>query len=95
MVKRVVLSVFFAAVVCGLSFYLAYFISLIYAAATGPLNPANASGLQAGLRHWGVPVSLGLAIAVFTVSFWQLGKRSGQSTGPRRRAKVLGFRKHS
>ncbi len=51
MLKRLMLSGCFAVVVCGLSFYVAYFVGVLYAVATGPLNPANASGLPAGLRQ--------------------------------------------
>ena len=95
MLKRVLLSGFVAVVVCGLSFYVAYFGGLIYSAATGPLNPANARALETDLRHLGVPVSLGLAIAVFALAFWQLGKRSRQPTARAQGAKVIAFRKQS
>jgi TRAP-type C4-dicarboxylate transport system permease small subunit len=78
-VKRYIICAFFALVVCGVSFYLAYFIGLIYSAATGPLNPANSSALQATLRQFALPISLGLAIVTFVVALFRSGKQSPPS----------------
>lgn len=76
MLKRVLFSGFLALVICGVFFYLAYFVGLIYCAATGPLNPANTQSLQAALRHIVLPISIGLGVATFIVAFCGLGRRS-------------------
>jgi TRAP-type C4-dicarboxylate transport system permease small subunit len=82
MSKRLLLSLLFALVVCGVSFYLAYFVGLIYLTASGPLNPANAPGFQAALRHVALPVSIGLGAAVFVLALWRLGKRPSGKASP-------------
>jgi hypothetical protein len=74
MAKRWLLSCFFAFVICGLSFYLAYFAGLIYAALSGPLNPANTPRLAGSLRHIAAPVSMALGVGAFIVCFRRYGK---------------------
>ncbi len=88
MAKRFLISAFVAFVVCGISFYLAYFAGLIYLAISGPLNPANDPGLQVGLRHVALPVSVGLAVIAFIVSFRRLASRQPE----RGTARVIHFR---
>jgi hypothetical protein len=75
MLKRVLFSSFLALVICGISFYLAYFVGLIYSAATGPLNPANTQSFQAALRHIALPICIGLGIATFIIAFRGLCRR--------------------
>jgi TRAP-type C4-dicarboxylate transport system permease small subunit len=79
MARRVVLSAFVALVICGLSFYLAYFAGLIYASVTGQLNAANTQSIQQSLRQYALPISLGLGSATFVLAFWRSARRSGDS----------------
>jgi hypothetical protein len=74
MAKRLMLSCLLAFVICGISFYLAYFAGLIYAAATGPLNPANTPHLEGGLRHVALPISLALGATAFVLAFRRSGR---------------------
>jgi hypothetical protein len=75
MSRRILLSCFVALVSCGLCFYLIDFAGLIYAAATGPLNPANTPGLQWTLRHLAAPASLTVGVIVFWIAFSRLGRK--------------------
>jgi hypothetical protein len=77
MTKRLLFSALLALVFCGISFYLACFAALIYAAASGPLNPANAARVQAALRHVALPFCLAVGLAAFAVCF-----RRFRSAGP-------------
>jgi hypothetical protein len=77
MAKRLFLSCFLGFVICGLSFYVAYFAGLIYTAATGPLNPANTPHLEGVLRHVALPISLVLGAAAFLLSFRRFGRNEG------------------
>lgn len=88
MLKRVLFSGFLALVICGVFFYLAYFVGLIYSAATGPLNPANTQSLQAALRHTVLPISIGLGVATFIVAFRGLCRRNSD----KKPAKVVPIR---
>jgi hypothetical protein len=81
MAKRVFLSCFLALVACGLSFYVAYFTGLMYAAATGPLNPPNDSGLQWALRHVALPISLVVGAVVFRFAFRRFGNVPAAGVG--------------
>lgn len=78
MAKRLFQSCLLALVVCGSSFYLAYFAGLIYAAATGPANPANSTGLQWNLRHFALPASLGLGLLTFFFAFRHLMRKGAE-----------------
>lgn len=78
MLKRVLLSSFIAVVICGVSFYVAYSVGLIYIAATGPLNPANAPTFQSALRHVALPVSITLGIMAFIFALRGLKRRELQ-----------------
>jgi TRAP-type C4-dicarboxylate transport system permease small subunit len=70
-----VFSLFVAFVVCGISFYLLLFVSLMAEAVMRGVNPAATPGLQAGLRQIALPISLGLAVVAFLLSFWHLGRQ--------------------
>jgi TRAP-type C4-dicarboxylate transport system permease small subunit len=74
MLKRLFLSCFLALAVCGLSFYLAFFAGLIVRTLSGPANPANDPGLQMGLRHLALPLSVGLGCLSFLLAFHRFGK---------------------
>jgi hypothetical protein len=76
MLARLLSSFFVALVSCGLVFYLIYFAGMIYAAATGPLNPANSPGLQWALRHFAAPISITTGVIVFWIAFSHWGKRN-------------------
>jgi TRAP-type C4-dicarboxylate transport system permease small subunit len=69
MPRRLLLALFVAMVACGLCFYVLNFAGLIYAAATGPLNPTNAHGLQMDLRRFALPFSAAVGVVVFCVVF--------------------------
>ena len=73
MAKRVLSSVLLGVVVCGVAFYLGYFVALIGTAITGPLNPANAPALQTWLRHLMLPASLALGVVAAIAAFARLG----------------------
>jgi TRAP-type C4-dicarboxylate transport system permease small subunit len=80
--RRAVFSLFLALVVCGMSFYVILFLSLSVIVLTHQANPATAPGLQAGLRHIVLPISAGLAVLAFVLSFWHLGRRDGVVARP-------------
>lgn len=88
MVRRLLVSGFFAVVACGLSFYVFYFIGLIYTTVAGAVDPANTHPIQAGLRHIALPLSVGLAVVVFVLAFIRWGKR----VEGRNPAKVISIR---
>ncbi len=88
MVKRVLLSVILAVVFCGVTFYLAYFIGLMYSAVTGPLNPANAGILQQRLRHIALPISVGVGVLTFLAAITRSRRPESETSA----AKVLNIR---
>ena len=75
MAKRIARACLFALVVCGVSFYFAYFAALIHHSASGPLNPATARPLQGFLRHVALPASLALAAMTFVLALRHSGAR--------------------
>ena len=76
MARRLLLSCCLGMVTCGLCFYLFNFLWLIYASATGQLNPTNSPGVQLALRHYALPASLALGLIVFWAAFGRSGKQS-------------------
>ena len=82
MLKRLLISVLLGLVICGVTFYLGYFIALIVAALFGPINPANAPALQTWLRHLLLPICLALGILAAIVSYRRLTDEAPQ--GPKR-----------
>jgi hypothetical protein len=88
MAKRLFTSVLLGVVVCGVLFYLGYFVALIGTAVTGPLNPANAPGLQSWLRHWMLPASVAVGVVIAVLAFWRLGAQQPE----KKPSKLLHFR---
>ena len=72
--KRILFAGFAGVVACGVSFYLAYFAGLMYEAAVRPVNSPNDFGLQAGLRHVALPVSLALGLLAFGLALLRSAK---------------------
>ena len=72
MLKKLLVSALLGIVICGVVFYLGYFIALIIAALFGPINPANAPTLQSWLRHLLLPISLALGIVAAVISYLRL-----------------------
>jgi TRAP-type C4-dicarboxylate transport system permease small subunit len=58
-----------------MSFYLILFVSLMAMTLTHGMNPATTPGLQAGLRQIALPISVGLAVLAFPLSFLHSGRR--------------------
>ena len=79
MAKRISRAALIALVVCGVSFYLAYFAALIYHAVSGSLNTATARPLQAFLRHVALPASLAVAAMTFALAFRHGGSQGAPS----------------
>jgi TRAP-type C4-dicarboxylate transport system permease small subunit len=64
-VKRLLFALFLALVACGISFYVVLFCSLGFYLFIKGLNPVEAPGLVAGLRHVALPVSAALGVLAF------------------------------
>lgn len=65
--KRLLFALFIGFVATGISFYLILFCSLSFYLFVQGMNPAEAPGLRAGLRHVALPVSVVLGVVVFIV----------------------------
>lgn len=89
MLKRLFISVLLGVVICGVTFYLGYFLALIIAALFGPINPANAPGVQNGLRHLLLPICLALGVVAAIVSYRRLSDEAPQRP---KRDNILRFR---
>jgi uncharacterized protein YneF (UPF0154 family) len=74
MARKLLISVLLGVVVCGVAFYLGYFLALIVAALFGPLNPADTPALQAWLRHLMVPVSLAVGCVAAVLTYRRMGQ---------------------
>ncbi len=63
--KRLLFALFLGFVASGISFYLILFCSLSFYLFVRGVNPAEAPGLLAGLRHVALPTSVALGVVVF------------------------------
>jgi hypothetical protein len=66
-VKRLLFAAFLGLVACGISFYLILFCSLSFYLFIKGVNPAEAPGLLAALRHVALPISAALGVLAFLV----------------------------
>ncbi len=75
MLRRALFSLFLAVVACGMSFYVILFGSLMVIALTHQANPSTTPGLQTGLRHIVLPISIGIGVVVYLIAFVRMGKK--------------------
>lgn len=66
--KRFFLSLFFALVGCGVTFYMILFCSLVFHLFVEGANSTEAPGLVAALRHIALPVSAITGAVVFVLA---------------------------
>ena len=78
--KRVLFSLFFAVVACGISGYVLVFTGVMGTLLHRGLNPTETPGLNAALRNFVLPFSVGLGVLVFVLSMIGLGRRERRTS---------------